>query len=94
VLNQALNVMREPYTDYSLNMMKWYDKYSDFASNESNKSSFDETVKTISASGSIEGIHGQYHGLIGGTAGHMSQVPVAAFDPVFWFHHWSVILQS
>jgi hypothetical protein len=20
--------------------------------------------------------------------GHMSDVPVAAFDPIFWFHHW------
>ena len=24
-----------------------------------------------------------YNGL-----GHMSDVPVAAFDPVFWLHHW------
>lgn len=21
-------------------------------------------------------------------AGHMSSVPVAAFDPIFWLHHW------
>ena len=20
--------------------------------------------------------------------GHMSDVPVAAFDPIFWLHHW------
>ena len=22
--------------------------------------------------------------------GHMSDVPVAAFDPIFWLHHWYV----
>jgi Common central domain of tyrosinase len=38
--------------------------------------------------GSIEGIHGNYHTLIGGTNGHMSHPSIAAFDPVFWLHHW------
>ena len=37
--------------------------------------------------GSIESIHNRYHGLCGGE-GHMSRVPVAAFDPIFWLHHW------
>ena len=39
----------------------------------------------------LEGLHGTYHGLIGGYpypaeyqfGGHMSRVPVAAFDPIF-----------
>ena len=22
--------------------------------------------------------------------GHMADVPVAAFDPIFWLHHWCV----
>ncbi|KZS86904.1 Di-copper centre-containing protein [Sistotremastrum niveocremeum HHB9708] len=35
---------------------------------------------------SLESVHGMAHGLIGGS-GHMGQVPVAAFDPIFWFHH-------
>ena len=42
-------------------------------------------------SGSLEGLHGDYHGHIGGVPGqgnHMSRVPSAGFDPVFWFHHW------
>jgi len=40
-------------------------------------------------SGSLEGIHGNYHVLIGGTGfGHMNTTMVASFDPVFWFHHW------
>lgn len=38
-------------------------------------------------SGSLEGLHNNYHVHIGGN-GHMSRVPVAAFDPAFWFHHW------
>lgn len=37
-------------------------------------------------SGSLEGLHNSYHDNIGGS-GHMSSVPVAAFDPIFWMHH-------
>jgi tyrosinase len=45
---------------------------------------------------SLEDIHDNIHGLIGGPApnnqssppGHMSIIPYAAFDPVFWLHHW------
>lgn len=33
---------------------------------------------------SMEGIHNQVHGLLGG---HMASVPFAAFDPIFWLHH-------
>jgi tyrosinase len=42
---------------------------------------------------SIEVLHGQYHVYVGGFSdnnsniGHMSCVPVAAFDPIFWIHH-------
>ncbi|KAI0342996.1 Di-copper centre-containing protein [Trametopsis cervina] len=38
---------------------------------------------------SLEGVHDMVHNLIGGT-GHMSNVPVAAFDPIFWYHHVNV----
>ncbi|KAH7227272.1 hypothetical protein B0J15DRAFT_577507 [Fusarium solani] len=42
---------------------------------------------------SLEAIHNTVHGVTGGTdfdtgVGHMSAVPVAAFDPIFWLHHW------
>lgn len=40
--------------------------------------------------GSIEGIHGDYHSLIGGENGHMGHPSIAAFDPVFWLHHCNV----
>ena len=38
--------------------------------------------------GSIEALHGNYHILLGGANGHMSHPSIAAFDPVFWLHHW------
>jgi tyrosinase len=45
----------------------------------------------------LEGLHDQVHVWVGGT---MSQIPVAAFDPVFWAHHtmidrlWAIWQQS
>ncbi|EFY96031.1 Tyrosinase [Metarhizium robertsii ARSEF 23] len=44
---------------------------------------------------SLESIHNSVHDYIGGSdlvrgCGHMSSVPVAAFDPVFWLHHCNV----
>jgi tyrosinase len=38
---------------------------------------------------SLEGIHDMVHVDVGG-AGHMGNVPVAAFDPIFWLHHCQV----
>lgn len=37
--------------------------------------------------GSLEDIHNEIHDKTGG-GGHMSALEVAAFDPVFWLHHW------
>ncbi|KAH7013796.1 hypothetical protein EDB80DRAFT_749421 [Ilyonectria destructans] len=44
---------------------------------------------------SLEYIHNNVHNLTGGSAfktgvGHMSDVPVAAFDPIFWLHHCQI----
>jgi len=39
---------------------------------------------------SLESPHGNVHGTVGGTNGHMSYVPVAGFDPIFWLHHANV----
>lgn len=36
----------------------------------------------------IEFIHNNIHYWAGGEGGHMSQIPVASFDPIFWVHHW------
>lgn len=78
-LNMILNKQREPLTAYCLNMMKNYKNIPGVATNA--------TTPFAENSGSLEGIHGSYHVIIGGPGGHMSKVPVAAFDPVFWFHH-------
>ena len=48
---------------------------------------------------SSENLHDNMHGWCGGrldhsdnmsfhVMGHMSHVPLAAFDPIFWVHHW------
>ncbi|KAF8249103.1 Di-copper centre-containing protein [Wilcoxina mikolae CBS 423.85] len=39
---------------------------------------------------SIEMIHNNIHGAVGGGQGHMGNVAVAAFDPIFWLHHAQV----
>ncbi|KAL7936597.1 hypothetical protein V8C35DRAFT_295919 [Trichoderma chlorosporum] len=44
---------------------------------------------------SVETIHNTVHNLTGGSnlktgLGHMADVPVAAFDPLFWLHHCQV----
>lgn len=36
---------------------------------------------------SVEQIHDQIHTIVGGDGGHMSYIPWAAFDPIFWLHH-------
>lgn len=44
--------------------------------------------------GSIETLHNSLHRWCGGGSfgepayGHMAIVAVAAFDPIFWLHHW------
>jgi tyrosinase len=53
-----------------------------------NYATFASSSQTPGPSGSLESIHGAYHFFIGGISGHMSSVPIAAFDPVFWIHHW------
>lgn len=48
---------------------------------------------------SCESLHDNVHGWCGGNStainkdgmrymGHMSHVPLAAYDPIFWLHHW------
>lgn len=38
---------------------------------------------------SLEGLHNQIHGLVGG-AGHMASITYGGFDPIFWLHHANV----
>ncbi|KAI1120171.1 tyrosinase [Nemania abortiva] len=57
----------------------------------------DENATSITASTSsvtndinIEFIHNNIHYWVGGDGGHMSQIPVACFDPMFWLHHCNI----
>ncbi|KAF3025861.1 hypothetical protein E8E14_014793 [Neopestalotiopsis sp. 37M] len=62
--------------------------WSEFATVKKDK---DKVVKFLS----LEYIHNNLHNDSGGFnaetgAGHMSDVPVAAFDPLFWMHHCNI----
>jgi hypothetical protein len=61
-----------------------YNKYIDYATAGTVA---ENPLDGVRPSGSLEDIHGAYHGYIG-SGGHMSAVETAAFDPIFWFHHW------
>ncbi|KAF2758743.1 tyrosinase [Pseudovirgaria hyperparasitica] len=55
----------------------------------------DETSVTASTTKvmkdiNLEFIHNNIHYWVGGDGGHMSQIPVATFDPVFWLHHCNI----
>jgi len=86
--SDMLNRERESNLTSIILMIQNYGSYGTFASSS----------VTPGASGNLESIHGAYHMLIGGGSGsplgdptnlqgHMSHVPIAAFDPVFWMHH-------
>ncbi|EEH20603.2 hypothetical protein PABG_02834 [Paracoccidioides brasiliensis Pb03] len=45
----------------------------------------------ISKDVNLEYIHNTVHGWVGGNyTGHMSEIPVATFDPLFWLHHCNI----
>ncbi|KAK0712040.1 hypothetical protein B0H67DRAFT_647365 [Lasiosphaeris hirsuta] len=39
---------------------------------------------------SLEALHDTIHGTVSGAGGHMGQIGLAAFDPIFWLHHCNV----
>ncbi|KAL7274844.1 hypothetical protein RUND412_002242 [Rhizina undulata] len=45
---------------------------------------------TPNAYTSLESIHNDIHGIVGGNLGHMAYIDYAAFDPIFWLHHAQV----
>lgn len=88
-LNTVLAQRREAEVETLLNLL-YLPKYKDYAtfSNKAvRKNKEGEFQPTVF--GSVESLHDDYHGHCGGD-GHMGRVPVAAFDPVFWLHHWLV----
>lgn len=96
-VNNTLNMVRQATVIQALDLMSTpYDKYLDFAA-ESPRWVLDSNKQVMRDNrgnplvngphGSLEDIHNGYHVYVGGN-GHMGRVPVAAFDPVFWLHHW------
>lgn len=87
-LNTVLAQRRESQVEALLNLFNpklAYNKYANFSTTGS-REDWEAEVK-----GSVESLHDDYHGNCGGgRGGHMSHIPAAAFDPVFWLHHWSV----
>ena len=80
-MNHTLNKARDSRASQIVDMISddpGYDCYKLFSTNKK----FEDQPPH----GSLEGLHNSYHNDVGGS-GHMSQVPVAAFDPVFWMHH-------
>ncbi|MCJ1424292.1 hypothetical protein MMC29_002179 [Sticta canariensis] len=79
------SALREAF--YRVIVMPNYETFSNSSFNNGNP---------VPAWDSIEALHGLIHGLCGGAIingtgyGHMAQVPVAAFDPIFWLHHCNV----
>lgn len=84
VMNETLNKNRMDNTRQMRDMIVDADM---------NYESFATSSKTPRNSGDLEALHNIYHVFIGGFVGNtfkgwMSYVPTAAFDPVFWIHHW------
>lgn len=64
-------------------------QYSTFATTGDVPSKKTEDKENVTDDLNIEFIHNAIHGFVGGdNYGHMSQIPVASFDPLFWLHHW------
>lgn len=85
-LNGAINEQREDTIRLSLNFVE-NGPYDDYKTYATAGTSFTDHFDGKTASGSLESVHGMYHGSIG-WGGHMGSVTTAAFDPIFWLHHW------
>jgi hypothetical protein len=95
-LNHGVNVYREDGLRIALVLVEdgAYNKYENFATGRViyPKDPLDGEMPASS----LEDLHNNYHNYLGGDPfpnvkqdrGHMTSVPVAAFDPAFWLHHW------
>ena len=81
-VNDVLNKQRESTVVFLLDLFV-RETYSDYL-----RMSNHEKIHG-GGSGSIESLHDNIHGYLGGSA-HMGAPEVAAFDPVFWLHHCNI----
>jgi hypothetical protein len=103
-MNSVLNEIRMDSNRIAVTMVTnpVYANYATFSTNLAGNPTIPRPAANASAvekeawgsSASLEAIHGAYHVLIGGwhrsPGGHMSHVPCAAFDPIFWAHHGNI----
>ena len=93
-MNRVLNELRMDSNNLVVQMLgnPAYSQYDVFSTNKSKEPTLPPpSGSKFWPSGSIEALHGAYHLIVGGSpfpakripGGHMSHVPIAAFDPVF-----------
>ncbi|KAI0409928.1 tyrosinase [Xylaria palmicola] len=66
--------------------------YSSFATlaRDVNTTSATASTSKITMDVNAEFLHNNLHFFVGGNGGHMSQIPVATFDPMFYLHHCNI----
>jgi tyrosinase len=85
----AFSNVRRNLQDQVYNLLTQCSSYPDFSNDDSRSSS-------RRCSNSLEGIHNTVHTTAGGfggngvSGGHMTYLPLASFDPIFWLHHVNV----
>ncbi|KAK2467606.1 hypothetical protein APHAL10511_000461 [Amanita phalloides] len=79
-LIQTLANAQVKTADDTVALLAWVRDWDSFSNN---------TEHQESITNSLEGIHDQMHNHIGGT-GHMGEISVAAFDPIFYLHHCNI----
>ena len=73
-------------TNKEFNNVLYAKRYPTFSSN----TLFNNILKTLIDFNPLEIPHNNVHDIIGGSGGTMSEVPISAYDPLFWLHHCNV----
>ena len=73
-------------TNKELNNVMYAKRYPTFSSN----TLFNNILKELIDFSPLEIPHNNIHDFIGGPGGNMSDVPISAYDPLFWLHHCNI----
>ena len=73
-------------TNKELNNVMYAKRYPTFSSNTLSNN----ILKQLIDFNPLEIPHNNLHDYIGGPGGNMSDVPISAFDPLFWLHHCNI----
>ena len=73
-------------TERTAYMLYAYQKFVSVSNNALVINKKDGRISDAPTWGSLEGVHNAVHMLTGGLSkgGHMAQIPVSSFDPIFW----------